>query len=243
MNVERATAVSHLPTRWARLAALARPGPIAGATLLLLAVALVAITQGAADIPARTTLGLLAEPTTAPSLLTAYGADHSSLDADQLERFQPDYTAAGQELAGGGRTTVVLLPEEGDTKLEEEEVEPLLGEPEDEGNVIYLGDLIGWLFFRKHIVPNDSRIVALALDPRNSLVRELISAGRGRVFAFPRQLEAFALGLRDYQVLYYRARLPAAEGGGAHASIEVRARRSGDLVPTAAVASRGVPSS
>ena len=37
----------------------ARVGPVAGATALLVVVALVAITQGAADIPARTTLGLL----------------------------------------------------------------------------------------------------------------------------------------------------------------------------------------
>lgn len=44
---------------WAKLAASVRIGPTFGAALLLVAVALIAITQGAADIPVRTTLGLL----------------------------------------------------------------------------------------------------------------------------------------------------------------------------------------
>ncbi len=59
MNLERADAVADTPSIWARLTAFVRPHPVIGAALLLLAVALVAITQGAADIPARTTLGLL----------------------------------------------------------------------------------------------------------------------------------------------------------------------------------------
>jgi len=59
MNVERVDAVVEAPSVWVRLAASARVGPTFGAALLLAAVALIAITQGAADIPARTALGLL----------------------------------------------------------------------------------------------------------------------------------------------------------------------------------------
>lgn len=188
----------------------------------------------------RDGLDALADPSTAPSLLIAYGVDHQALGADDVERLEPRFAAAGDELAAEGRTTIVLLPEEGDTKLEEEEVRPLLGEPEDPHNVINLADLIGWLFFRKYIVPNDSRIIGLALDPRNQLVRKLTAPGRGRVFAFPRQLEAFSLGLRDYHVLFYRSTLPAAaREDGKIAAVEVRMRRSGDLVPTAQVVGLG----
>jgi iron complex transport system permease protein len=47
------------PAAWRR--ALPRPGALAGAGVLLAVVAAVALTQGAADIPPRTALGLLAE--------------------------------------------------------------------------------------------------------------------------------------------------------------------------------------
>lgn len=59
MNVERADAMIEAPSIWVRLVASVRLGPTLGAALLLLAVALIALTQGAASIPVRTTLGML----------------------------------------------------------------------------------------------------------------------------------------------------------------------------------------
>lgn len=187
----------------------------------------------------RSGLAALDARSPGPSLLVVYGVNHEALGVNDLERFGADYATAGKELAAQGRTTVVLLPEEGNTKLKEEEVRPFLRKPDDPGNVINLGALFDWLFFRKHAVPNDSRIIALALDPRNRLVRKLTVPSRGGVFAFPRQLEAFSLRLRDYHVLFYRLALPAAKRDGSTASVEVRMRRSGDLVPTALVVGRG----
>lgn len=61
MNVERADAVIETPSVWGRVAAYAGVGPTAGAAVLLSIVALVALTQGAASIPVRTTLGMLAD--------------------------------------------------------------------------------------------------------------------------------------------------------------------------------------
>jgi iron complex transport system permease protein len=65
MNAERANALVEAPPAEVevnlrgRFAAFVHLGPVAGASVLLTAVALVALTQGAADIPVRTTLGLL----------------------------------------------------------------------------------------------------------------------------------------------------------------------------------------
>ncbi|MDA0353319.1 MAG: iron ABC transporter permease [Chloroflexi bacterium] len=59
MNADRADAVLDVPVTRARWTAFASIGPTAGAVLLLAIVALVAMTQGAAAIPVRTTLGML----------------------------------------------------------------------------------------------------------------------------------------------------------------------------------------
>jgi len=59
VNLERADAVIETPSVWGRVAAYVRVGPTAGAAVLLFVVALVALTQGAASIPVRTTLGML----------------------------------------------------------------------------------------------------------------------------------------------------------------------------------------
>lgn len=59
MNIERTDVAIEQPSWWGRLAAFVPFGPTAGAALLLVVVAVIALTQGAASIPARTALGLL----------------------------------------------------------------------------------------------------------------------------------------------------------------------------------------
>ena len=61
MNVERVNVALERPSIGGRVAAFARVGPAFGAAALLVIVALIAITQGAASIPVLTTLGMLAD--------------------------------------------------------------------------------------------------------------------------------------------------------------------------------------
>ncbi len=191
----------------------------------------------------RTALDRLPERSTAPSLLVAYGFDHASVSPEELTRYEPHFARAGEELAGGGRTTVVLLPTaESDTRLREEEVRSLVGLPEDPPRAIDLVKVLGWLFAPKRILPDDPRLYALAADPGNVLVRALIAPSRGRMFAFPQQLAVFSRALADFQILYYRCRQPEPGRPEEVAPIEVRSRRSGEPLPTARVASTGGPS-
>ena len=59
MNVERTDVAVEVPSLRGRLASFVRFGPTFGAAVLLAVVALIALTQGAASIPWRTTLGML----------------------------------------------------------------------------------------------------------------------------------------------------------------------------------------
>lgn len=185
----------------------------------------------------RQALALLESTSTSPSLLLLYGFDHSAISAEDLRRFQPEFAAIGAELAGNGRTTVALVPHEGDRRLREDEVRSVLPDPEGPPRVINLGAILGAIISPKRIVPNDRRVIEIATDPRHELVRDLIATGHGRLFAFTRQLEAFALELSDYHVLFYRSRYRQSEAGGTLVPIEVRSR-SGGVVTSADVASR-----
>lgn len=185
----------------------------------------------------RRSLDALAAGPTAPSLLLAYGFDHGTITADELRRLQPDFAAVGAELAGSGRTTVVLMPGEGDRRLQEDEVRSVLPDPEGPPRVVNLGKVLGTLIVPKRIVPGDARILEIATDPRNELVRDLIAPGKGRLFAFIRQLEAFSVEVSDYQILFYRSRFRPSETAAPLVPIEVRSR-SGAAIETVQLMSR-----
>ena len=185
----------------------------------------------------RDALALVEGASTSPSLLLLYGFDHDAISAEDLRRFQPEFAAVGAELAGNGRTIVVLVPQEGDRRLREDEVRSVLPDPEGPPRVIDLGAVLGAIISPRRIVPDDRRVIEIATDPRNELVRDLIATGHGRLFAFSRQLEAFALELSGYHVLFYRSRYRQSEAGGTLVPIEVRSR-SGGAIASAKVASR-----
>lgn len=185
----------------------------------------------------RRALGPLEGSSISPGLLLFYGFDHGALDAKELERYQPEFAAVGAELAGRGHTPVALLPGEGDRRLEEKEVRSLLPDPEGPPRVINLGAVLGAILSPKRYVPDDPRILAIATDPRNELVRELVAPGHGRLLSFARQAEAFVRELGDYHLLFYRSTYRRSEASGTLVPISVRTR-AGELVETVRVTRR-----